>query len=76
MKHNPDQDTPQNRTLSSNESKVPVMIIRATDKATRGLSERFFAPLSLRKESGKAHRVSGEKISPPKAELEAVAQRR
>jgi len=34
MKHNPDQDTPQNRTLSSKDSKAPVMIIRATHKRT------------------------------------------
>jgi hypothetical protein len=34
---------------------------------SRRLRERFFAPLSLRKESGKAHRDSGVKIPTPKA---------
>jgi hypothetical protein len=60
MENNRTQNTPQNKTLSSKDSKVPVTIIRAANKATRGASEHFFAPLSLRKESGKTHRDSGE----------------
>jgi hypothetical protein len=60
MENNRTQNTPQNRTLSSKDSKVQVTIIRARNKARRRRALlRYF--LSAQKVS-KAHRDSGKKL--------------
>ena len=58
MENNPAQDAPQNKTLSSIDSKVPVTIMRARNKARckRAFLRHFLGVQKV----AKAHRGSGE----------------